>query len=706
MKQGTFNYELELYRQIIKKMNRLGFNFEDTSHIKGCSDLVDAINRVIVEVKSRIDSAEDGASQVLYTLAKEELDNFLYVGLVDSELFHLFRTPKYGDILTFAKRLDSELEVSPSTFSGKHIADAMVLLGEPLWQGFWRNTNDDITKILDDDSTIPFLADNLFGLHRIFGLYKIKTTDIITAFTDFDVHNVEVTDDRLIITRDRGNPVVIKYKGPMKLTHQWVFKRLRIPDVKAVEELRQTSDRLQSNKRRSNRGAYYTEKFLSIEMGNKVLECIKPDFIIEPYAGAGSLLIPFVNKGYIRGWVNDYDDDASGMLGADYGAVGYTVTCKDLIDFPVSKALEIIGDVKNPLFITNPPFSSTLARHGTKVEKIFYGDLGNKYGRGNQIYPTIGKVIEILKKLKRGYLAFFSPFGVFCERKGHMKLLMGLLNHFTFIDGYIWSGRHFNDVSGNKPISFTIWKYGGSTDLESIQFKCEDVGKVGFKRYSLLKDGWRYRDGAKYVISSLGKNEVGVVNTSYFSTPYPKFFTTNITEGASALLRIENVKRNLGIENIPSELIYGLWSTVVGLRSIVGNPLHFDNAYVHVPDLTKDESVEILAYTLLYVFVGNDYTNGKIGFIGPRKIFKFGDSDRLNSGAKYLFETYGNLSVGEQTISQVLEEIKQGNKRKNWRIDIRKEVSSRLDAIGYWDYIPLPLKQETKTYSLLKEPKK
>jgi len=677
--------ENELYNPIRKKLNNLGFYFEREY---GYSDLVDKINRVLLEVKLGKDVADDGASQLLYEVVKNELKDFVYLGLADSELFHIFKTPEYGNILTFAKSLDSNLQSSPSSFSGKEIARAMVLLGEPIWQGFWKSTNDDISKILQGNSSIPFIKENLFDFHRIFGLYKINTPDIISAFTDFNVTNVEVTKNRIVITRSEGDPVSISYKGDMKLTHKWVLERLRIPNVKALEELRQTSDRLQSMEQRANRGAYYTEALISKTMGEKVLEYINPDFVIDLYAGAGSLLIPFLEKSYIKGWVNDYDEDAFHMLNADYGSHGYITTCEDIIDFPTQKACQMINESKNPLFITNPPFNSSM---GKKIKNIDYGNL-DKYGKGNQIYPTIGKIIEIMKQLKRGYLAFFSPLGIFCERQNHMKLLNGIINNFTFIDGYIWSGKHFNDVSGNKPVAFTIWKFGGSTNLETVQLDCENNKSVKFKRTLLLKDGWKYDN------RNLMKNEIIVQHTETFNAPNPKIFHTSITKGGSEVIPT-NVKIELKIDNIPSELIYALWSTVVGTRSIIGNPLYMDNAYVHMPNFDYQETLEILAYALIHSFIENDYTNGKIGFIGTRKIFKFGNNQRLNDGANYLFNTYGYLPIGNATINHVLHDIKNDKKSKEWKNEIRKEISNRLDTICYWNYIPLPIKPKIATLS-------
>ena len=425
----------------------------------------------------------------------------------------------------------------------------------------WRKTDDDISKILSGDSIIPFIAENLFDFHRIFGLYGIRVPDIISAFTGGNVARIEITEDRIIISKSRGDPIAIPYEGEMKHTHKWILERMRIPDIKAVEKLRQTSDRLQSKEMRAKRGAYYTEEFLSMKMSGKVLELIEPDFIIEPYAGAGSLLISFIGKVF-EGWVNDYDEGAYIMLKADYEKIGYKVTKENLVRFPISDALDIIGEAKNPLFITNPPFSSP---SGGNLDEIEGNEiLDTRYGTGNQVYQTIGKVIEIIKALGHGYLAFFCPMGVFCERHSHMKFLNEILSNFTFIDGYIWSGEHFNDVYSAKNIAFTIWKFGGSTILDDIEFDSEDYGHVGFKRQVLLKDGWKY-DNRKII-----HGEICIQGNDRFNVTLAKVFHIQPTKGGSEVVP-ENVKKSLGIENIPSELVYALWSRTVGFNSIIRN---------------------------------------------------------------------------------------------------------------------------------------
>jgi hypothetical protein len=77
-------YELELYREIRKKLNHLGFQIEDDPNY---DDLIDQLNRILIEVTLGIDTADNGASQLIYGIAKNNLENILYLGLADSETY-------------------------------------------------------------------------------------------------------------------------------------------------------------------------------------------------------------------------------------------------------------------------------------------------------------------------------------------------------------------------------------------------------------------------------------------------------------------------------------------------------------------------------------------------------------------------------------------------------------------------------------------
>lgn len=277
-------------------------------------------------------------------------------------------------------------------------------------------------------------------------------------------------------------------------------------------------------------------------------------------------------------------------------------------------------------------------------------------------------------------------------RNRYKKLLKALLQDFKFIEGHIFSGENFNSVASKKAITFTIWKYCPkiNTNIESLTFFYNDK-ELKVKRIPLLKDGWKY-DSRTYI-----KGEIVVQGNDRFNASPPKIFHLEHKKGGSELT-VENVKKDLGIPNIPSELIYGLWSVCVGYLSITDFPISFNEAYTHLPDFSKPETLEILAYVIIHTIITelkNNYCQGKIGFIGINRIFKFGDNPALTKGCEYLINTYGNCPIGNKTIKEVFTELKNEpdiNKiDQNYRRLIKYEIEKRLECIGYWNILPIPL---------------
>lgn len=208
------------------------------------------------------------------------------------------------------------------------------------------------------------------------------------------------------------------------------------------------------------------------------------------------------------------------------------------------------------------------------------------------------------------------------------------------------------------------------------------------KRMNLLKDGWKYNEG-------IDGNEIGTTRNDTFNNPNPKMIKLELHRAGSQMVE-RNVKIDLHILNVPSELAYGLWSICVGVRSITDHPNYIDNANTHLPDFSKRETLEILAYTVIHALITElkvNYCKGKVGFIGMQRIFRFG-GERLTNGTKYLIDKYKNCSIGEKTISDVFNELKDepniDNINENYRRMIKKEIEKRLEIIGYWDYIPIP----------------
>lgn len=316
-------------------------------------------------------------------------------------------------------------------------------------------------------------------------------------------------------------------------------------------------------------------------------------------------------------------------------------------------------------------------------------------------------MIEIIKKNGSGYLSTFSPAGVLCGKTRYKNLLCALLKDFEFIKAFIFSGDNFENVSKAKPITFSIWKYHKNvyTDVESLKLKINELFHnpllpikpkyIQFKRMDLLKDGWKC-DTMKYI-----RGELGVINNERFNSPKSKILQQKVDGGGSEMVE-ENIIKELNIPYIPSELVYGLWSTVVGNYAIIRHPLHFDGAYVHLPNFNKIETMEILTYSIMYAIIqdlktGYYNNKNKFNFIGIIGIFKFG-GNQLSKGVYNLLYKYGLCKIGDKTIEEIFEIINWhkkeiyeliSNANKYLKL-ISEEVAKRLEKIGYWDYLPIP----------------
>lgn len=279
-----------------------------------------------------------------------------------------------------------------------------------------------------------------------------------------------------------------------------------------------------------------------------------------------------------------------------------------------------------------------------------------------------------------------------------------MLKDFKLLKGYVFAGNYFHDINRTLPIAFSIWNYKPNTNAKLLDLDFEFIDKNGenrkiqFKKKPLLEDGWRYRDGNRYVKHKT-KGAIGVPRCMYFSEPSPKIFGEDAKEGSGAELSPDSVKTDkfeLKVPNVPSELVYGLWSVSVGMgafRTSLSNPMHpiyIRDAYVHLPDFDRKEPLEIMAYSALHALIYN-YADDKIGFLGTNKVFRFGN-ERITNGVEYLFDLCKNSPVyNGYELHEVFEQIKQSKVDvTECRRRMKDEVSKRLHKIGYWDYVPIP----------------
>jgi hypothetical protein len=366
-----------------------------------------------------------------------------------------------------------------------------------------------------------------------------------------------------------------------------------------------------------------------------------------------------------------------------------------------------VADLKNKIYIEVKPdhfapaqILHAIAEEGIKDAKY----VGVADGKKVKLYvpPAFGKIRSLARKIDPTLV--FSPFGLFCGVKRYVKLFDALMKDFAFVKGHVFGGENFHDINAKKPIALTVFKYAPNACTKHLDLSFEFLNKSGetkslhFKEMVLLKDGWRYRDGSKYVRVKT-EDAISAPRNERFSDPRPKIIAVSLQEGSGAEISPDNLRLDkvvLNVPNMPPELVYALWSVSVGMRTFSMSssdslhPIYFDNAYVHLPDFTKKKTLEIMAYATLEVLLKN-YAEDRIGFFGTNKVFRFGN-ERLTEGVEYLLKQCKDApTYNGNTIGDAFELIRDSKiDITELRKSLKEEVSKRLSAIGYWDFIPIP----------------
>jgi len=700
--------EHDLQRKIVRILNKSGFYFRKAKSNYFC-DVVDEINKIYVEVKT-----EDFApAQILYGMAKNDIRDAKYIGLACAYEIRFYKAPSFKIIEDFARSIDPELGISPSQVNKKEWHEkAFKLLGVHDVIYTYKGELD-----LRDKIKIIFInRDNYAYFKEIFKKYDINPARFLTYIADVYAKNQEIVinNEGKILNKNTGKFFRnadnsfrtlqdIDYKPVKNFRDKTLLESTRVR-AEDIQEILHQIDRLEPIGARRVRGRYFTKGNLGSEIA-EIVDNIVPDYVVEPYVGGGSLIDSLVDK--YSGAMNDINDGFINILKKKYEGIptNWVFTSLDTIRTHLE---DLVSKWKIPvdkevLIITNPPFGTVstnilaskkgeVQKKGSRKKSIQYWGLDGKYGRGDLLIPAIAKLIELVKYIGGGYLCFFAPAGVFCGRRRYNKLLKAILRDFKFLEGYVFSGEHFNSISKKKPITFTVWKYFRdiNTAHDSLEFNYE--GKIiKLRKSNLLKDYWKY-DTRKII-----KNEIVVQGCDRFNSASPKIFHLNPKKGGSELVPA-NIRKPLNLSDIPDELFFGLWSITVGYKSITDFPIYINEAYTHLPDLERVETFEVLAYSLIHAIISEqikNYCKGKIGFIGASRVFKFGGK-KLTEGAKYLIRTYGYCKIGDKTIKDVFKELKSEPDitkiNKNYRKMIGKEIEKRLEKIGYYDFIPIPEK--------------
>jgi hypothetical protein len=709
--------ERELSLRIRDYLNRtsLGYNFK---FIDSFCDIADEKNRIYIEVKPD----HFAHAQLLHGIAKAGVRKPKFLGVADSREVKLYSPIPFQNILNFATSFDPKLVFSPSQADKPELNSlAEKLLGDPK----------KIIKFDFQPSKFLYITkDNMKSVREVTDKYRIQL-DLLVHWLDGagETDCIKVNDQGWLVNIERADMFTNEAPSeksrkeltefesggfrrpkhiPIKQSDAPWFESLRVKHEELADILHEV-DRLLSRKKRRERGVFWTEAEIGDMLADEIMELTKPDFVVEPCVGGGSLVKKIVPR--VNGTMNDISVSHVNNCKKIFDGYNWNFTTFDVVNTDTD---DLIKGWKIPagrilLLYTNPPFGTVSTNIlASKKSELVNGNVSRKqkivvpttllkYGRGDLFLPIVGRLIEIAREHKNCYLAFFSPFGLFCGRKRYMNLFRALMKDFAFLKGYVFAGYNFHDINKTLPVALSIWKYAPNTNTRHLDLRFHYMDKDGtskdlrFREMPLLKDYWTYDRRDKGTL----KGEIIAQHCESFDTPAPKVLHLNPKQGGSEMIP-DNVKKSLGIPALPDELVYGLWSLSVGLGAFgtsLSNPIfpiYMRDAYVPLPDFKKKETIEILAYSALHSLIKN-YAQDRIGFFGTNKVFRFG-GERLTKGVDHLFKlckdspVYDNLTVGD-----IFELLRQSKVDKTkLRKGLIEAVTSRLSKIGYWDYIPIP----------------
>ena len=715
--------EEQLSLKIRDYLNRTSMDMH-FKFIDSFCDIADEKNKVYIEVKPD----HFAPAQILHAFAREGIKDAKYLGVADSSEVRLYVPPPYARILAFAKRFDPRLVFSASQTDKPELnSQAEKILGDP-----------ERVIPLEFSSVRYFFIDNenMGAVREVTDRYKIHL-DLLVNWLDGvgEKDSIKVNTEGWLVNIDKGDIFSNEYAleqeakeltefgagyrrprhNPIRPADRAWFESLRIKHEELAGVLHEV-DRLLSRKKRRESGVFWTEAEIGDILADEILKLTKPDYVIEPCVGGGSLIKNIVPR--VKGTMNDISIGHVENCRRIFDGYNWRFTTLDVVRKDTSELIFAWGvpAKKTLLLYTNPPFgtSSTgqivskkdeMDGKASRQQTIVYPPTLLKYGKGDLFIPIVGRLIEVAKAQKTCYLAFFSPFGLFCGRKRYLKLFRALMKDFKFLKGHVFAGHNFHDINKTLPIALSVWKYSpdANTQHHSLVFDFLDKGgetkTLHFKEMPLLKDGWRYRDGSKYVKDKT-HDAISAPRCDRFNAPNVKSIAVGLKEGSGAEISPDNLKLDkvvIDIPGVPSELVYGLWSVSVGKHafgtslSVSLHPIYFEQAYVHLPDFKKKKALEILAYAALETLLKN-YAEDRIGFFGTNLVFRFGN-ERLTKGVKHLIDLCRDAPTYDgNTIGDTFELFKHSKvDATKLRSSLKEEVSKRLNAIGYWDFMPIPI---------------
>jgi hypothetical protein len=298
--------EEELSKKICNYLNKssaLGYRFK---FIDGFCDIADEKNKIYIEVKPD----HLAHAQILHGIAREGIKDAQYLGVADSRTVKLYTPPQFEKILNFATSFDPKLVFTASQVNKPHLnSEAEKILGDPAR----------VIKLEFESSQYLFITkDNMQSVRSMTDKYRIQLdllvnwlhgvgeTDSIKVNRDGWLVNIDKPD---IFTNEaihqRKNRELAEFGSfrrpkytPIKPVDISYFESLRIKHEDLADVLHEV-DRLLTRKKRREGGVFWTEAEIGDKLADEIIELTKPDYVVEPCVGGGSLIKKIVPR--VRG---------------------------------------------------------------------------------------------------------------------------------------------------------------------------------------------------------------------------------------------------------------------------------------------------------------------------------------------------------------------------------------------------------------------
>ena len=378
--------EEQLSLKIVEYLNKTSIDYH-FKFIDDFCDIADQKNRIYIEVKPD----HFAPAQILHALAIKKIKDAKYLGVTDSKEVKLYVPPPFEKILAFATSLDPKLVFSASQVDKPDLNfQAEKILGDP----------DRTIKLEFSTSQYFFInKDNMKSVRSITDKYRIRLdllvnwldgvgeTDSIKVNTEGWLVNIDKAD---IFTNEAphekeereltefGGSRRPKYISIKSIDGSW-FESLRIKHEDLAVILHEV-DRLLTRKKRRESGVFWTEAEIGDRLADEIMESTKPDYVVEPCVGGGSLIKKIVPR--VKGAMNDI-------------SVGHVENCKKIfdgydwkftsLDVVKTDTKDLIREWGIPLdktllLYTNPPFGTGSGNKLVSKQSEMDGKLSRKSG--------------------------------------------------------------------------------------------------------------------------------------------------------------------------------------------------------------------------------------------------------------------------------------------------------------------------------------